>query len=151
MSENNAPAELPGWISDHIDLYLEDPDKGHDWDSSPIGGPGVLPCLLLTTKGRKSGQPRMVPLIYIKVDAGYVVIGSKGGAPAHAAWYLNLVSQPECEIRVRHDRFKVAAHTAEGEERETLWQQMAKIYPPYNDYQAATDRTIPVVILEPAT
>lgn len=150
MSENSVPTELPAWIKIHTDLYLEDPDKGHDWDSTSLGGPGVLPCLLLTTTGSKSGQPRMLPLIYIKGAAGYVVIASKGGAPAHPAWYVNLVNQPACEIRVRHDHYDVTARTAEGEEREALWKQMAEIYPPYNDYEAATDRTIPVVVLEPA-
>ena len=150
MSENSAPTELPGWITDHIDLYLEDPDKGHDWDSTSIGGPGVLPILLLVTKGRKSGQTRMVPLIYLRVGAGYAVIASKGGASTHPAWYLNLVGQPECEIRVRHDHYDVTARLAEGDERETIWQQMAEIYPPYDDYQAATDRAIPVVVLEPS-
>lgn len=150
MSENSVPTELPGWITDHIKLYLEDPDRGHDWDSTPLGGPGVLPILLLVTSGRKSGRPRTVPLIYLRVDAGYVVIASKGGAPTHPAWYLNLVDQPGCEVQIRHDRHKVTARTVEGEERETLWAQMAEIYPPYLDYQAATDRAIPVVVLEPA-
>lgn len=149
MSDTNIPAELPGWIGEHLELYREDPEKGHEWDSSSIGGPGVLPCLLLTTTGRKSGQTRIMPLIYLKVDAGYVVIASKGGAPTHPAWYLNMVSQPACEIQIRSDHLKVTARTTEGEEREALWQKMAEIYPPYNDYQAATDRAIPVVVLKP--
>ena len=148
MSGNEEPTELPSWITDHLELYSRDPDKGHDWDSSSVGGPGVLPCLLLTTTGRKSGQLRTMPLLYKKVGAGYVIIASKGGAPAHPAWYSNLVSNPDCEIQVRADQIKVRARTAEGDEREDLWRQMADLYPPYNDYQAATDRKIPVVVLE---
>ena len=150
MTDNKLPPELPDWITDHIKLYLDDPEQGHMWDSRPAGGPGLLPALLLITTGRKSGKTRMLPLIYKKVDAGYVLIASKGGAPAHPAWYLNLVDHPDCEIQVKHDRFRVTARTAHGEEREDLWQQLVEIYPPYNDYQAATERKIPVVVLEPA-
>ena len=150
MSESNTPAELPGWITDHVKLYLEDPDKAHMWDSAPVGGPGVLPTLLLTTTGRKSGQPRMLPLLYRKVDAGFVVIASKGGAPTHPAWYLNILDNRNCEIRVGRDQYCVMARASEGDERAELWELMAELYPPYNDYQAATDREIPVVVLEPS-
>lgn len=148
MSEPNIPSELPDWITDHIKLYLEDPEKGHHWDSTPVGGPGILPVLLLTTSGRSSGQPRMVPLIYLREDDGFVLVASKGGAPAHPAWYLNLISNPGCEIRVGHDRYRATARTTQGDERAALWKKMAQIYPPYNDYRAATGREIPVVMLE---
>lgn len=150
MSEKNSNTELPGWIAAHVQLYREDPEKGHMWDSTSVGGPGLLPTLLLTTIGRKSGRTSVLPLIYKKVDAGYVIIASKGGAPAHPAWYLNLLARPECEIQVAHDHYRVKARTAEGDERESLWRQLAEIYPPYDDYQAGTDRKIPVVVLEPA-
>jgi len=150
MSKQDSQAELPGWIADHVKLYLEDPDKAHMWDSASVGGPGVLPTLLLTTTGRKSGEPRMLPLIYQKVDAGFVIIASKGGAPSHPAWFLNLLDSPDCEIRVGRDSYRVTARVSEGEERADLWKIMAQIYAPYEDYQASTDREIPVVVLEPA-
>jgi len=150
MSDRKTDTELPVWITDHIQLYREDPDKGHMWDSTSAGGPGLLPTLLLHTTGRKSGRASVLPLIYKKVNSGYVIIASKGGAPAHPAWYLNLVAKPECEIEVAHDHYRVRARTAEGDERETLWQHLVEIYPPYNDYQAATGRQIPVVVLEPS-
>ncbi len=142
--------ELPTWITDHVKLYREDPEKGHLWDSSGAGGPGVLPALLLATTGRKSGVVRELPLIYDKANGSWVIIASKGGAPSHPAWYLNLVASPECSIQVAREHHKVKARTAEGEEREVLWRQLAELYPPYNDYQAATDRQIPVVVLDPA-
>jgi deazaflavin-dependent oxidoreductase (nitroreductase family) len=148
MSENKT--KQPDWISDHIRLYREDPDKGHMWDSSAVGVPGFLPTLLLHTTGRKSGKVRVLPLIYKKVGDGFVIIASKGGAPSHPAWYLNLVANPNCKIQVAHDHLRVLARTVQGDERASLWQQLAEIYPPYNDYQAATTREIPVVILEPA-
>lgn len=144
-----SPTELPSWIAEHLELYREDPEKGHDWDSTSVGGPGVLPVLLLTTKGRKSGRARTMPLIYGRRGRDYVVVASKGGAPQHPAWYLNLVDHPECEIQVAHEHHSVHARTAEPDEREELWRTMRDIYPPYDDYQEATSRTIPVVVLEP--
>jgi deazaflavin-dependent oxidoreductase (nitroreductase family) len=91
----------------------------------------------------------LLPLIYKQVNNGFVIIASKGGAPTHPAWYLNLLANPDCEIQVAHDHYRVTARTAQGDERETLWRQLAEIYPPYNDYQAATTRKIPVVVLDP--
>lgn len=148
MSEQETPADPYKWIADHTKLYLEDPDKAHMWDSAPVGGPGVLPTLLLTTTGRKSGEPRHLPLLYVKVDAGYIIIASKGGAPQHPAWFLNILGNPNCEIRVGRDHYQVTARIVEGEEREEYWNKMTALYPPYDDYQAATDRKIPVVVLE---
>jgi len=148
MSDDKTAIELPSWISEHLELYRTDPEKGHDWDSTAVGGPGVLPVLLLSTRGRKSGETRTLPLIYRKANGAYVIIASKGGAPSHPAWYLNLVENPGCEIQVAHDHFHVMARIAEGAEREELWRKLAEIYPPYDDYQAATDRQIPVVVLD---
>ena len=143
------PEGLPGWIREHIELYLSDPEKAHMWDASLAGGKGVLPTLLLITKGRKSGDTKMRPLIYTAVNGAWVIIASKGGAPSHPAWYLNLEAEPNCEIRVGKDAYEVTARVAEGEERADLWAQLAEVYPPYNDYQEwAGDRQIPVVVLE---
>lgn len=144
------PANMPDWISDHIEQYLSDPEAAHMWDSSSLGGPGVLPTLLLITKGRKSGEQKMLPLIYKKVGNAYVIIASKGGAPAHPAWYLNLQADAGCEIKVGALDLNVIARDAEGDERAALWDQLAEVYPPYNAYQqTAGDRVIPVVVLEP--
>ena len=141
-------SEVP-WIAEHIQLYRTDPEKAHMWDSTPLGGPGILPTLLLTTTGRKSGEPRSLPLIYGKVGDDYVVIASKGGMPNHPLWYVNLQARPECELQVGAKRVEARARVAEGEERERLWEQMVEIYSPYTDYEKATERTIPVVVLEP--
>ena len=112
MTEENSKTELPGWIFEHVQQYREDPDKGHMWDSTSAGGPGILPTLLLSTTGRKSGRTSVLPLIYKKVNDGYVIIASQGGAPAHPAWYLNLEASPDCEIQVAHDHCRVRARTA---------------------------------------
>ncbi len=136
------------WIAEHIALYRTDPEKAHMWDSGPRGGPGLLPTLLLTTKGRKSGEPRALPLIYGVSDDSYVVIASKGGMPNHPVWFLNLEATPECELQVGAKQVSARARVAEGAEREQLWKKMVEIYAPYTDYQKATERTIPVVVLE---
>jgi len=141
-------SEVP-WIVEHIKLYQTDPEKAHDWDSSALGGPGILPTLLLTTTGRKSKEPRSLPLIYGQAGDSYVIIASKGGMPKHPIWFLNLEANPECKLQVGAKAVTARARIAEGDEREKIWNDMAKIYPPYLDYQKATERTIPVVVLDP--
>ena len=142
-------SEIP-WIKEHTELYLSDPEKARMWDSSHIGGPGVLPTLLLTTVGRKSGEKRSLPLIYGEVGDAYVIIASKGGMPNHPIWFLNLEANPECDLMVGPKAVRARARVAEGEERERIWRQMAELYPPYDDYQKnAGDRVIPVVVLDP--
>lgn len=142
-------SQIP-WIAEHIRLYHTDPEKARLWDSTPLGGPGVLPTLLLTTKGRKSGEPRPLPLIYGESGDAYVVIASKGGLPEHPLWYRNLEADPVCDVQVGRKKLRARARVAEGEERARLWKQMAAIYPPYDEYQGrATPRVIPVVVLDP--
>lgn len=143
------PDELPQWIADHIKLYQEDPEKAHMWDSSLGGGTGMLPTLLLISKGRKSGEDRPLPLIYREIDGAYVVIASKGGAPAHPSWFLNLEAEPNCVIHVGPNQHKAKARVAVGDERAAMWQALVDIYAPYTDYQvSAGDREIPVVVLD---
>lgn len=142
-------SEIP-WIAEHIALYQSDPEKAHDWDSTSLGGPGVLPTLLLTTKGRKSGEPRALPLIYGKHGDSYVIIASKGGMPNHPIWFLNLEANPDCDLMVGAEAVKARARVAEGDERQRLWDELEGIYPPYADYQKnAGERVIPVVVLDP--
>ncbi len=111
-------SELPSFIADHLKRYQDsDGADGHLWDSTAVGGPGLLPCLLLTTKGRRSGKEQPLPLIYGKCESGYVVVASKGGAPANPGWYLNLVDEPRVGVQVGADRFVADARTATGSER----------------------------------
>jgi deazaflavin-dependent oxidoreductase (nitroreductase family) len=138
------------WIAEHIQLYRSDPAKARLWDSTPTGGPGILPTLLLTTTGRKSGEPKALPLIYGEAGDSYIVIASKGGMPNHPLWFRNLEAKPECDLMVGAKQVSARARVAEGEERAQLWSQMVEVYPPYTDYQKATERTIPVVVLDPA-
>jgi proline iminopeptidase len=150
MPEFSVPTHLPDWIKGHVARYLESGGTdGHMWDSTVAGGPGPLPSLLLATTGRKTGRARTVPLIYAETEGGFVVVASRGGSPQHPDWYLNLVADPNVSIRVATEVYDATARTASPDERGALWQRMAEIYPPYNDYQSRTEREIPIVILVP--
>jgi deazaflavin-dependent oxidoreductase (nitroreductase family) len=121
--------------------YLESGGRdGHIWE-------GVT-TLLLTTTGRRSGQPRTTPLIYGRAGERYLVVASRGGAPQHPDWYQNLVAQPVVQVQVMADRFSARARTASAAEKPALWKTMTSIWPPYDEYQTRTPREIPVVILE---
>lgn len=140
----------PGWQDAHLQLYLStDGAEGHLVDFSRAGGPAQTPCLILKTTGRKSGQPKLLPLIYGQDGKGFVIVASKGGAPKHPAWYLNLVATPQVEFQVADKKYRGVARTAQGAERERLFAMMAEIFPPYLAYKARTTREIPVVVLEP--
>ena len=151
MTESTEPRELPAWIKDHVSRYLAtNGEDGYLWDASLGGGKGLVPTLLLTTVGRKSGRILALPLIFGRSGPDYVVVASKGGAPAHPAWYLNLEANPDVQVQVKADKFKAHAHTATAEERATLWPRMVEIYGPYTDYQKKTERQIPLVVLHRA-
>ncbi|MBK6659940.1 MAG: nitroreductase family deazaflavin-dependent oxidoreductase [Proteobacteria bacterium] len=140
---------LPDWISEHLKVYRESGGReGHMFDARFAGGGAAVPTLLLTTRGRRSGELHTMPLIYDAVDRAYVIIGSKGGAPTQPAWYHNLCAEPRVELQVGTEIFAAMARTAEGAERARLWQHMVTVYPPFADYQAKTGREIPVVVLE---
>lgn len=138
------------WIQAHLKRYLEtNGEDGHLWDASLGGGEGLVPTLLLTTTGRKTGKRLQLPLIYGRDGDAYVIVASKGGHRAHPIWYLNLVANPEVELQVKAARLRARARTASGEERERLWRKMVELYAPYQRYQARTERQIPVVVLDP--
>ncbi len=111
----------------------------------------MLTTLLLTTKGRKSGEQQMIPLICKPTgDGGFCVIASKGGAPSHPAWSMNPKADPAVHAKVANEEFKAMARVAEGDERERLWNAMVDYYALYTDYQASTESLIPVMLLDPA-
>ena len=126
---------------EHVRVYRETGgQRGYHWRGAKV--------LLLTTTGRSSGEPRTTPLIHGVDGDRWVVIASKGGAPDHPDWYLNLQADPEVTIQVGADAIPARATTAEGDERARLWAAMLEEWPAYDDYQANTEREIPVVVLE---
>jgi proline iminopeptidase len=144
-------AKMAGPLGEHLDRYLAtNGADGHLLDMRFAGGHDNTPTLLLFTIGRKSGDRIVLPLIYGVDGDSYVIVASKGGAPVHPGWYLNLVETPECDIQVGSERFKARARDAVGAERQRLWEMMVEVYPPYTDYQQATSREIPVVVLDRA-
>ena len=151
MSDPLRQASIDGWIADHRKLYQADPAAGHMWDSKRPNSIGAVPTLLLTTRGRRSGNESIMPLIYGRTGNNYVVIASKGGAPKHPGWYHNLMTQNEVTVQVIDDIFQARTRVAEGEERGAIWNQMVEVYPPFANYQENTNREIPVVILEKIT
>ena len=127
---------------EHVDRYQQtDGEEGHEWR------PGVY-TLILTTTGRRSGEPRPTPLIYGTHDGDYLVVASKGGSDEPPAWYRNLSENPDVEVQVQGDRFRARARTATPPEKPDMWRAMTAAWPAYDEYQAKTDREIPVVVLE---
>jgi deazaflavin-dependent oxidoreductase (nitroreductase family) len=127
---------------EHVRKYEETGGKvGHDWNDTQV--------LILHTKGRKSGVERKNPLIYGRSGDDFLIVASKGGAPSHPDWYLNLTANPDVTIQVWSDLIPVRARTATPDEKKRLWPTMLAQWPDYDAYQERTDREIPLVILSP--
>jgi F420H(2)-dependent quinone reductase len=107
------------------------------------------PVLLLTTKGRKTGKQRTVPLLYLADGDNVVLVASNGGATKHPTWWLNLQSNPEAQIQVKGVKQRVRAEKGSAEEKQRLWPLLTAMYAGYERYQEITNRDIPVVILRP--
>jgi deazaflavin-dependent oxidoreductase (nitroreductase family) len=126
---------------EHVARYEEtDGEVGHEWRG--------VHTLILTTTGRRSGEPRPTPLIYGRDGDDLLVVASNGGSTEPPAWYRNLEAEPGVGVQLLGDRFRARARTATSEERPELWRMMATIWPAYDRYQERTDRGIPVVVLE---
>lgn len=142
MSTDTQPQDSPaGWVNDHIKQYVGSGGaEGYEWRGTTI--------LLLTVTGRKTGTRHRTALIYRQIGDDYVIVASKGGAPQHPSWFLNLAADPNVTVQVKEDVFEGRARVAEGDERERLWAQMVEVWPDYANYQTKTDRQIPVVVIE---
>jgi deazaflavin-dependent oxidoreductase (nitroreductase family) len=126
---------------EHVRRYREtDGEVGHIWNGAT--------ALLLSMTGRKSGEERTIPIIYTQVSDVQVIMASKGGAPEHPVWYLNLLAEPHVKVQIKGEKFDAIARTATGPERAWLWGEAIKQWPSYDIYQSRTSREIPVVVLE---
>lgn len=140
-------AETRTVTNSHIQAYLADPEKAHMWD---VGAPDLMPTLLLTTRGRKTGEARRATLSYYRVGDKIIIVGSYGGSPEHPLWYGNLLETPECEIQVGKFHAYARARTVQGEERADLWEKVCgEPYSNYKAYQARTERQLPLIVLDP--
>ena len=109
-----------------------------------------FPAALLTTTGRKSGEPRTTPTLYLRDGDRVILPASFGGRAENPAWYLNLKENPEVQVQIRAERLVLSARDATDKERARYWPQLMQMYPPYRGYREATDRIIPLVVCEPA-
>lgn len=116
-----------------------------------LGGrfPGGAPVLLMTSVGRRSGEPRTTPLLYLEDGDRLVVVASQGGMPSHPGWYHNVVAHPRVTVEVGRRVRDMTARVVDEDERAELWPRLVAMYRDFDDYQARTDRTIPVVVLDP--
>jgi deazaflavin-dependent oxidoreductase (nitroreductase family) len=134
------------WVRKQVDEY-----EGSGGTSGTTLLDTGLPCIIVTHVGNKTGGIRKIPLMRVKVDNAYVLIGSMGGQPNNPVWVYNLRANPDVEIRDETEVFKMRVReVTDDQERQRLWDASAEAYPPYNDYQAKTTRKIPVFIAEPA-
>ena len=108
------------------------------------------PVIILTTRGRHSGNVRKTPLMRVEHNGTYAVVASMGGAPKHPVWYLNLTAAPEVTLQDGANVYELRAREVQGDEKARWWARALDTWPAYADYQARTDRQIPVVVLEPA-
>ena len=143
MSERIIDSPI-AWVSDHIKAYVDsNGEQGHDWNGTQV--------LLLTTKGRKSGDMRRCALIYGNDGDDFVIVASRGGDPRHPLWYLNLVADENVTLQIRSEVFPaVASEVTDPAEYERLWQLMLTHWPSYAEYQQKTTRKIPLVRLSRA-
>ena len=131
------------WVSDQVALF-----------ESTDGADGNLlegkPCIILWTRGRKTGTVRKSPLMRVTDEAGrYAVVASMGGAPKHPVWYLNLVDDPNVALQDGAELRDYSARVVEGDEKAEWWARATEVWPAYDEYQEKTDRAIPLVVLEP--
>jgi F420H(2)-dependent quinone reductase len=131
-----------GPIADQVALYESSGGtEGLDLEGQP--------CIILTTRGNKSGKLRKTPLMRVEHDGAYAVVASMGGAPKHPVWYFNLLADPHVTLQDGPQVFDLVAHEATGEEKARWWARANQVWPHYDSYQAATTREIPLFVLEP--
>ncbi len=133
------------WVREQVELY----EGSGGTEGTTLRDTG-LPCIIVTHQGNKSGAIRKIPLMRVRVDDSYVLIGSYGGRPKNPVWVYNLRTHPDVEIRDKADVFAMRVReVSDDNERERLWQASAAAFPPYDEYQAKTSRKIPVFVAEP--
>lgn len=138
---------VPGtsdWARKQTELYL----ASGGTEGTDLRG---MPVILLTTVGAKTGKLRITPLMRVEHGGEYAVVASLGGAPKHPVWYFNIVKNPLVELQDRTEKRDYTAREVFGEEKALWWERAVAAYPPYDDYQAKTDREIPVFVLTPVT
>lgn len=117
-------------------------------EANTLGDTG-LPVIVMTSVGAKTGKLRKTALMRVEHEGVYAVVASLGGAPKHPVWYFNLVANPHVELQDGAEKREYTAREVLGDEKALWWERAVAAYPPYADYQAKTERQIPVFVLEP--
>lgn len=133
------------WVADQVDLY----EKSGGTQALTLRDTG-LPVIIVTNRGRKSGAIRKTPLMRVVDGRNYILVASQGGAPQHPQWFFNLKADPNVEIRDKTEVYKMRVReVTDPQERARLWQIAVAAFPAYAEYQAKTERLIPVFLAEP--
>ena len=141
MTESEYEPSPWEFVADHVERYLaSDGADGYEMEGAP--------CVILTTTGRRTGKVRRTPLIRVHDGDNYLVVASLGGAPQHPVWYLNLLADPEVTLQDRGVGHELGARTASPQEKAGLCPIAVAVWPDYANYQAKTERDIPLVVLE---
>jgi len=145
MTDQNYLPPTIDWVRKQVEVY-----EGTNGEKGSTLMDSGLPCIIVTHVGNKTGGIRKIPLMRVKVDNSYVLIGSMGGQPKNPVWVYNLRANPDVQIRDKHVVMEMKVREVSDEsERKSLWEASVEAYPPYEEYQAKTKRTIPVFIAEP--
>jgi deazaflavin-dependent oxidoreductase (nitroreductase family) len=140
--------------SPNADFFIKWMSRSNAWLYKVSGGRlgatfQKAPVALLTTTGRKTGQPRVSPLLYLRDGDTVILAASRGGSDKNPMWYLNLKANPKVQVQIKDEVLDLTARNANAEERERYWPQLVQMYPTFEDYQSWTDRVIPLVVCEP--
>jgi len=150
------PKSPPPFLnSRHSDVFIKWMSRINTFFYKRSAGQGLggtfqnIPVALLTTTGRKSGEPRVSPLYFLRDGDKVVVAASRGGSNKNPMWYLNLTANSKVQVQIKDEVLGLTARDANDEERDRYWPQLVQMYPTYEDYQSWTDRVIPLVVCEP--
>ena len=133
------------WVREQVELY----EGSGGTEGTTLRDTG-MPCIIVTHTGNKTGGIRKIPLMRVRIEDSYVLIGSYGGRSKDPVWVHNLRANPDVEIRDKTETFKMRIReVSDDTERQRIWDISAEVFPPYNDYQAKASRQIPVFLAEP--
>ena len=140
--------------SPYADFFIKWMSRSNTWLYKVSGGKlgatfHKAPVALLTTTGRKTGQPRVSPLLYLRDGDTAIIAASRSGSDKNPMWYLNLKANPKVKVQIKGDVRDLRAREANEAERQHYWPKLVAMYPSLEDYQSWTDRVIPLVICEP--
>jgi len=142
--QTSSLARIRGDAKADVEAYLANPDG-----RSTGAGPSGLPTLLLTSIGRKSGERRTVPLVFLRNGEDMVIVGSLAGYDQHPAWSRNLSANPQCWVQLDRRKMTAVARQATEKERQELWPKLIALLPLWDLFQQQTERPFPIVILSP--